>query len=227
MPCKQWNEQWVAHLYEELEAGEEGRLIEHLAGCGECRQRMAELSASRDFMQSCSPQVPATPRVVILRPRSFFQPLWAYAAGAACALLLFSIGLFAGYQLPGIGGGGPDGLTAVAQQPSDAVIPIAAGGADQALQGQLDLIMRRLNDLEQTTSRPAGGTSPEIYLTQQQFQDAMTNYSRTYDTRQARDFEFLLKEITATELRTGTYIDETREELRWVAMRNDPRFTER
>jgi hypothetical protein len=55
----------------------------------------------------------------------------------------------------------------------------------------------------------------------------MTNYNRTNDTRHSRDFEFLLKEITATELRTGTYIDETREELRWVAMRNDPRFTER
>jgi hypothetical protein len=227
MPCKQWNEEWVAHLYDELEADEADRLSKHLAGCGECRHRMAELSASREFMQSCSPQVPATPRVVILRPRSFFQPLWAYAAGAACALLLFSVGLFAGYQFPGIGGGGPDELRAVAQQPSDTVIPTAAGGADEALQGQLDLIMRRLNDLEQASSSPTRGAQPDIYLTQQQFQDAMTNYSRTSDTRHARDFEFLLKEITATELRTGTYIDETRDELRWVAMRNDPRFTER
>jgi hypothetical protein len=227
MPCKQWKEEWVAHLYDELEAVEERRLTEHLAACGECRHQMEELSASRDFMRSCSPQIPATPRVVVLRPSSFLQPLWAYAAGAACALLLFSVGLLAGYRLPGIAGGGSSGLMVEAQPSATELIPIAGGGGEEALRSQLDLVMRRLSDLEQASARPAVAGPADIYLTEKQFQDSMNNYRRAYDARHARDFEFLLKEITATELRTGTYIGDTREALRRVAMRNDPRFTER
>jgi hypothetical protein len=228
MPCKQWNEEWVAHLYDELDRVEERRLNEHLADCGDCRRRLEELSASREFMRSCSPQIPATPRVVILQPRSFFQPFWAYAAGAACALLLFAIGLFAGYRLPGLAGGGSTGATLDSMPGgSNEIIPLAAGRGTEALQGQIDLIMQRLSDLEQASARPAVAGPPDLYLTQKQFQDEMSNYRRAYDARHARDFEFLLGEITATELRTGTYIDETREALRWVAMRNDPRFSER
>jgi hypothetical protein len=226
MSCKEWKEEWVAHLYEELEAVEQAKLNAHLAGCGECRRRLEELAASREFLRQCSPQVPATPRVVILQPRGFFQPFWAYAAGAACALLLFAIGLMAGYRIPGIGGGGSDSLMADSGSASGDVIPLSAG-LDQDLQAQIDLITLRLNELERNRDVPTASAPSDIYLTRQQFQEAMTDYRRAYDDRHSRDFEFLLKEITATELRTGGYIDETMEALRWVAMRNDPRFTER
>jgi hypothetical protein len=213
MPCKNWKEEWVAHLYEELDPVEEGRLAEHLASCRECRHTMEELAASREFLREASPQVPATPRVVVLRPRGFFQPVWAYAAGMACALLLFSVGLLAGYRLPGFAGAGAD------------VKPVAAVETDAAVQAQLDSILARLNHIEQAGSRTAGPVP--VYLTRQQFEEAMSNQQRLFDVRRARDFEFLLKEITATELRTGTYIDETRKALRFVAMQSDPRFTER
>jgi hypothetical protein len=214
MPCKNWNDEWVAHLYEELDPAEESRLKEHLAFCTECRLTMEELSASREFLQQASPRVPATPRVVVLKPRGFLQPMWAYAAGMACALLLFGVGLLAGYQLPGIAGAETE------------LAPVAAVESDAAMRAQLNSILARLNHIEQTAgSRPTGPVP--VYLTRAQFEEAMNSQQRLIDVKRARDFEFLLKEITATELRTGTYIDETREALRFVAMKSDPRFTER
>jgi hypothetical protein len=228
MPCNEWKDEWVAHLYGELDAAEERGLTEHLAACSDCSNHMDELSSSRELLRSYSPSIPATPRVVVLRPRGFFQPFWAYASGAACALLLFSIGLLAGYNLPGFRGAADDGgPVATARPHSDEILPITAAGGDDALRQELDMLKQRLVSLEQATAGPMVSGSPDPYLTRAQFQDAMNSYRRAYDARHARDFEFLLKEITATELRTGTYIDETREALRWVAMKNDPRFTER
>jgi anti-sigma factor RsiW len=214
MPCNNWNDEWVAHLYEELDPAEESRLEEHIASCAECRLTLEELSASREVLQKASPPVPATPRVVVLKPRGFLQPMWAYAAGMACALLLFGVGLLAGYRLPGITGGGTE------------LTPVAATEGGTAVQAQLDSILARLNHIEQaSTGRPAGPVP--AYLTRAQLEEAMNNQQRLIDVKRARDFEFLLREITATELRTGTYIDETREALRYVAMQSDPRFTER
>ncbi len=214
MPCKNWNDEWIAHLYEELDPAEESRLTEHLACCAECRLTMDELSSSRELLQGASPRVPATPRVVVLKPRGFLQPMWAYAAGMACALLLFGVGLLAGYQLPGITGAGAE------------LAPVVSVDSEAAMQAQLDSILARLNHIEQTAiSRPTGAVP--VYLTRAQFEEAMDNQQRVIDAKRARDFEFLLKEITATELRTGTYIDETRQALRFVAMQSDPRFTER
>jgi hypothetical protein len=214
MPCNNWKDEWVAHLYEELDPGEESRLAEHLASCGECRLTMEELAASREFLREASPQVPATPRVVVLKPRGFLRPMWAYAAGMASALLLFGVGLLAGYKLPGIAGGETELAPAA-----------AAVRTNPAVQAQLDSILARLSHIEQASSRPAAPVP--AYLTRQQLEEAMNSQQRLIDAKRARDFEFLLREITATELRTGSYIDETREALRFVAMQSDPRFTER
>ena len=95
MTCKHWNDDWVAHLYCELEPAELVRLEAHLADCTECRATLDALSGSRRALQEAAPSVPAAPRLVVLQPRRLWRPAWAFAAGMACALLLFAAGLWA------------------------------------------------------------------------------------------------------------------------------------
>ena len=44
MPCNEWNEQWVAKLYGELDPEEDRLLTGHLESCEECRDALDELS---------------------------------------------------------------------------------------------------------------------------------------------------------------------------------------
>jgi anti-sigma factor RsiW len=230
MSCKGWNDNWVAHLYDELSTGEEQALQAHLADCASCRAQMAQLSESRQMLRDASPIVPATPPVMILRPRRLFQPLWAYAAGAASALLLFAAGLVAGYQLP-LGHSAAQPVATTTQSPSSAGLPAASGQG--VTQEQLDLILQRLELLERDNQgRPSDGGRPEpaieqAFLTRNQFEEELQRWERRSDLERARDFEFLLDEITAAEMRTGAYLDETRQALHIVAVQNDPRFRER
>jgi hypothetical protein len=55
----------------------------------------------------------------------------------------------------------------------------------------------------------------------------MRQLTRRNDVERAKDFQFLLDEITAAELRTGSYINDTRQALQVVAVKSDPRFKER
>jgi len=230
MSCKHWNENWVAHLYDELSTEEERALQAHLSDCASCRTQMAELADTRQMVRDASPVVPATPPVMVLRPKRLFQPLWAYAAGAASALLLFAAGLVAGYQLPLTQRPEHPASTA-AQPPTSGVMPAASG--PEITQEQLDLILRRLEQLEGSAqSRPSDGDRSDAaiqqaLLTRDQFAEELQRMERRSDVKRARDFEFLLDEITAAELRTGAYLDETRQALHIVAVQNDPRFRER
>ena len=40
MSCQNWNEDWVAHLYGELDADETARLERHLEDCAECSETL-------------------------------------------------------------------------------------------------------------------------------------------------------------------------------------------
>jgi hypothetical protein len=50
---------------------------------------------------------------------------------------------------------------------------------------------------------------------------------RRIDRERQDDLELLMRSLTASELRTGSWIDETREALQVIALRQDPRFSER
>jgi hypothetical protein len=230
MSCKHWNENWVAHLYDELSTEEERALNAHLADCADCRAQMAQLAESRQMLRDASPIVPATPPVMVLRPKRLFQPLWAYAAGAASALLLFAAGLVAGYQLP-LTQRGEQPVITTAQPPASTAMPASTG--QEVTQEYLDMILRRLEQLERDAqSQPSDGGRSEVavqqaFMTRNQFDEALQLAERRSALERARDFEFLLDEITAAEQRTGAYLDETRQALHIVAVQNDPRFRER
>ena len=81
MPCKQWRDEWVAHLYGEVTDEERRTIEQHLSGCSTCRETMAELETSRRLLAQSAPEVPAVPPVVVLRPRRTWSPAWAFATG--------------------------------------------------------------------------------------------------------------------------------------------------
>ena len=94
--CKHWKNDWVAHMYGELEPAEERELARHLVICTACRETLDGLETSRQLLQDGAPHVPAAPRVVVLQPRWSWSPIRSFAAGVACAILVFGLGLFAG-----------------------------------------------------------------------------------------------------------------------------------
>jgi hypothetical protein len=227
MPCKQWKDEWVAQLYGELEAAEERALAAHLERCAACRTTLEELRASHALLQAASPEVPAAPRVVVLRPRPFWNSAWAFAAGAACALLLFGLGFVAGPRWTTTGDDSsqqlaqtdPNQLPASARPtPLDDSTP-AVSEPSPELRDDLFAIEQRLARLEE---RPS-----EDVLTPAQLREELDHLERRFNQERVRDLEYVIRSLTASELRTGTWMDQTQDAITLLALRQDPRFDER
>ena len=155
MGCKQWNDEWVAHLYGELEPAEERLVTAHLDTCAECRTKFERLASSREVLAAAAPAVPVTPRVVVLRPRPIWSNAWTFAAGAACALILFGAGFISGPRFMGNGGNDP--------VPQEITTRPAVDDSEttRALRDELLAMQQRLDRLEATTAPPENG----IYVT--------------------------------------------------------------
>ena len=219
MPCNEWNEQWVAKLYDELDPEEDRRMTRHLESCEDCRRAIDELGRSREMLKASSPYVPASPRVVALRPSGLRQPLWAFASGLAAALLVFAVGLGVGYQ-------------ALSGKPNDEVPQLQArissdAEARSALEARIDALEAQL--IQQATS--AKETAPpetlQAVVTRDQFEDGLRRLEQRVNFERARDMEFLLGEMTAVEWRAGKWVDESREAVLLAFLLSDPRFNER
>jgi hypothetical protein len=220
MPCNEWNEQWVAKLYDELDPEEDRRLARHLEGCEDCRHALDELGQSRELLQASSPNVPASPRVVVLRPSGLRQPLWAFASGLAAALLVFAVGLGVGYK-------------ALSAEPNAEVPQLQAriasdAEARSALEARIGALEVQL--IQQASATPAETTPPEAVqamVSRDQFEDGLRRLEQRVNFERARDMEFLLGEMTAVEWRAGKWVDETREAVQLAFYQSDPRFNER
>jgi hypothetical protein len=232
MSCDRWNNEWVAHLYDELSEGEESILREHLAECPDCRATMEELEGSRAALRDACPEVPSRPAVIVLRPASRFRPFWAWVASAACAIVVFASGLAAGRL------GAPSQRLPhdVAQTPAagatEGATPAAFDGATRdELVSRIADLSSRLDAIEQGSGKPSAADTAsndgDPWLTKAEFLEAMQRHERRADLKRSRDYEFVLSQIAAAEWRTGTQIGETREALNWVALRSDPRLSER
>jgi len=220
MPCNEWNEQWVAKLYDELDPEEDRLLTRHLESCEECRHTLDELGQSRELLQASSPYVPASPKVVVLRPRGLRQPLWAFASGLAAALLVFAVGLGVGYK-------------ALSAAPSDEIPQLQArivsdAEARSALEARIDALEAQL--VQQASATPVETTPPEAMqamVSRDQFEDGLRRLEERVNYDRVRDMEFLMGEMTAVEWRAGKWVDETREAVQLAFMQSDPRFNER
>jgi hypothetical protein len=227
MPCKQWNDGWVAQLYGELEPAEERALAAHLERCAACKTTLEELRASHELLQEASPEVPAAPRVVVLRPRSIWSNAWAFAAGAACALFLFGLGFMAGPRWTATG---DDSSPQVAQADTTQIPtspePVSIGETTPVLlqttpelQDGLFALEQRLTKLEEQPSDDA--------LTPALLREELDRLERRFNQERVRDLEYVIRSLTASELRTGTWMDQTQDAITMLALRQDPRFNER
>ncbi|MHC4822087.1 MAG: anti-sigma factor family protein, partial [Planctomycetota bacterium] len=172
MGCKQWNDEWVAHLYGELSESETRDVERHLAECAACRETMDNLAASRRTLHESAPAVPMAPRVLVLQPRPVRRPLFAFASGVTCAAALLAVGVVAGASIWS---------------------PPAALGDDVQMASQSEPTQTRLTPaeleralvaVEQFEHRLAGleagyGEQPQrVYLTRQQMETALESLGR-------------------------------------------------
>lgn len=96
MACNDWNDQWVARLYDELDPKEDRRAQSHLDACAECRETLDALAGTRQLLRaSVAATPPAQPRVIVLGSPRLAQTGWAFAAGLAAAALVFAVALYA------------------------------------------------------------------------------------------------------------------------------------
>ena len=220
MPCNEWNEQWVAKLYAELDPEEDRLLTRHLESCEECRHALDELGQSRELLQASSPYVPASPKVVVLRPSGLRQPVWAFASGLAAALLVFAVGLGVGYN-------------ALSAAPNDELPQLQArivsdAEARSALEARIDALEAQL--VQQASATPVETTPPEAMqamVSRDQLDDGLRRLEERVNYDRVRDMEFLMGEMTAVEWRAGKWVDETREAVQLAFLQSDPRFNER
>lgn len=207
MTCHQWKDTWVAHLYGELDEEERNQLTAHLDRCGSCRRRLEELAEARRRLHTDVPAVPSRPRSSILLRRNERFGWWSFAAGLACGALVFGLGFLAGSR-------------------GDRTAPAVSPAAREAASGDVDRLEQRLVSLEDRLERWTAAT-PERLATREQMESELQALERRFDRRRAEDVRFLIRSITDTELRTGTWIDETRRALTYLALQQDPRANER
>lgn len=221
MACTEWNDAWVARLWDEIEADEARTVDAHVKICADCRERLAGLESVRATLRAATPSVPAHPRVVVLQPRTFRRPLFAFAAGIAATLVVGTMGMLLGSRLPS-----PGAPQSVNDHPAAAVVPSSAilppRPEDSARFVALEQQLARLSQDIATS-----GATPTDCVTPDDLQVAFRAMRREIDLQRARDVEFLVGEISATEWRAGHWVDETRDALRLVALQNDSRFTQR
>jgi len=204
MDCKEWKPEWIAYLYDEMSSSEREAVEEHLADCSVCRAELDRLGSTQQTLRASSPAVPSAPRVVMLAPSRFGKPAWSFAAGALAAVLAL-VGFFAGSRYA-------------------SVAPTVVSRAE--LQSALEAQQARFEGLlsEDQAVLPAS-------ITLEEFEQGLARMERRCAADRTRDLEFILGEISATEQRAGNWIDQTRSEtrnaLRYVALQNDPRFSER
>jgi hypothetical protein len=212
MACEHWKTDWVARVYDELDAEELRGMDAHLERCADCRATLDRLVSSRRLLHEASPRVPASPGVVVLEPRSSLPALWSFAAGAACALIVFGAAVALGPRL----------VRAPVEASGPPTLPAAVPG-DQALR-ELREDVRAFEARLALLESPREGR--DGVLTEAQLQATLEQLERRFDRARSQDLDYLMRSITASEMRTGQWLDQTHDALNLLALRQDPRVSE-
>ncbi len=206
MECKQWNETWVAYLYDdECSPEERDRITAHLDRCAACRERMNELAATREVLTSGATEIVTPPRVIVLPAAPKRAPSsWSFAGGFAAAAAMFAIGLFVGVTW----------FAPVAEQPIRQTV-LDNGGVDIPLDatnpngsaidpGYLQI----RNEYEQLDSRlgrieswlpESQGDSPPALATWDRVQSEVGTVRQQLDLRRSEDLRVMLEWILAAD----------------------------
>ena len=195
MDCKQWNDNWVAYLYDECSTQERETVEHHLAECEACRAHMTELDVTRQAMREAAPEIAAPPRVIVLPaqpPRS--AGMWGFAGGFAAAAAVFGIGLLVGMSM---------------FSTNTTVLEMAAGedlvdGQEkfetgiQQVRNDYEVLDDRLGRVERWLPEQQGDTLPRL-ATEDRLQVAVGNLTQEFDVIRTRDLQVFMQAIYAAE----------------------------
>ncbi len=213
MSCNAWKDDWVAHLYGELQADEERELVRHLKDCSACRQTMDDLAEARRLLAGA----PAVPDVSWARataaPTWSWRTVGAFAAGVVCAALCFGMGLVGANYL----GTPTEALPTASIVPPDPAEPVVSAEEIEEMRRTVEVLNARLSAVEDD--------DPPVTLTD--IQREISAAEKRFNRERGRDLEYLMQTMTASELRTASWKDRTNEALQLIALRQDPRFSER
>ncbi len=215
MSDAKWKELLVAKLYGELDPDQESALDEHLAECAETRHELEQLRQARSLLSEAKPDVPALPRVVMLRQPAFRRPWMAFAAGFILCALLIGGGIATGVALgPKLGGeqttatalpplsqpGGPQGSQVIEGTPvrNDFV---SRDELNQALANYGARFDERLQSKSNEILTRVGQQPPEMLLTQDELNDALSMFDRQLENRRRGQIELLVDQLVQTEAR--------------------------
>ena len=230
MDCKQWNEAWVAYLYDECSAEERDAVKAHLADCDACREQMDSLEATRRALGSTASEIVAPPRVIVL-PAAPRRPAsaWSFAGGFAAAAAVFAIGILFGTTY--FSGG-----TQVVLENAGAVDlsdPVATSRFDFDPEPEFRQIRNDYRKLDDRLGRIEGSfpESPDNTLpalaTMDRVQIAVGDLHQQFDLRRAQDLQFVVEWILATDQESRLRDAHTLQVLGVVHAENNPNVRQR
>lgn len=227
MTCSTDHNLLVEHAYGETEGAEAERLTAHLTGCAECRRQLEQISSARLLLREAEPVVPSTPRVVVLAPTSWWNPVWGFAAGLACAALLVSVSLRVPWTRPiTVGDGDVHAVKIPVQQATDTRFPGADPHPDEAWKDSVRALIDQGLARERTEIQAwLVNQERRPVVTKDELDAALARLDRRFTGRRASDLDLVLQELSAMEDRTGRRIGQTREALKYVALASNPKIS--
>lgn len=230
MDCKQWNETWVAYLYDECSEEESAAVERHLAVCEDCRARMAGLDGARSALRATTPEIAAPPRVIVLPGASRRATGWSwFAGGFAAAAAVFVLGLFVGMNFFSTektvletAGRQDFGELAGSTRIDDGRAGFESG--IQQVRNEYRGLDDRLGRIERCLPENQGDT-PVRLATEDRLQVAVGNLFQEIDLRRNQDLQLFLQAIYATE-QTARRRDVTLSQaIEIMSAENDPNVT--
>ena len=223
MDCTPYRELLIEKIYNELPPERVPQLDEHLAACQPCRQVLASMTRTHEFLQEHPLSIPqSAPSVVVARPPQRFRPWLAFAAGLLIATVLVGSGVAIGLSVEG----GQD------------VGPVAASGPGSITSSELDSAManyangfdRRLDDygsqLNTLAARPVSDRSETNSLTREQLEARIRLYQQSRSTGRDREIDYTLQGLTRWQYDANERLDTLQQAVSYILLSKDPRVTE-
>ncbi|NIM00852.1 MAG: hypothetical protein GTN89_07975 [Acidobacteria bacterium] len=227
MECKQWNETWVAYLYDECSAEERDIIAAHLDRCDGCRERMNELAATREVLASSASEIAAPPRVIVLPAASPRTPsTWSFAGGFAAAAAMFAIGLFVGVTWFT-----PEPVEQTILEMGEDPIAVDRGGTQPdpnylQIRNEYEQLDNRLGRIENWLPE-SQGDSPPALATWDRVQSEVGTVRQQLDLRRSEDLRLMLEWILAADQESRLRDARTLQTLGIVHATTNPNVRER
>jgi len=228
MKCNEWNNEWIASLYGEIDESELGEMERHLATCEGCGQHLRQLGETRHLLSENGPTVESggafSPRVVVLdTARGRRGGGWRFAGGFAAAAALFALGIFVGIQAfprqPVVLAGSDDGIDL--SNPQSTQIEAIPASDLTHLKQNYETLEQRLGRIETWLPKNEGDRRP-IIATENRLQLAVGRLNQEFDQRRAEDLEFLFDAILAADAEARQRDTRTLQVLEVMEARRDP-----